>query len=214
VRNKLVNTTLIVLCLAFAQEALATSVASEQAKFAIELLKTACVSGDQVKIEGDAEGGLSLFKLKPGAEGEVRFSYQELRGMVDATNEAIIVEENRRIRECMQPYIQQIIAIIANDPKNVPPEGTGVLPKNQLMPVGVPLPILDGKVTVLVSRVYEAGRKIVAEIHVDVPKRNIYRKKLLNAQTLSFEYFGFQYKLTMTEPDIQRETVNITIIAL
>ena len=185
----------------------------ERFNMAVEFLKTACASGEEVLIEAEASGGLSL--MKKGGSGSIKISKAELRGMVNTTNDEIRLQDNKDIRECMQPFVQQILNIIASPPKSKEPEGVAVLPKSQWMPVGVPLPILDGKVTVLVSEIGEGNdRKAYSDLRIEVPRRSPYEDTLYNAQNMNFEYQGSMYKLTATTPELQNQRVQITIIKL
>jgi hypothetical protein len=131
----------IVFVCALAQFVCSVSIAGDKEDafyLALEWMKTACVSGEQIEIKGDGEGGLKFFK--PGAQGEFSFSKSEIKGVLTHANEKIRAEQNSEIRLCMQPHIQTILNIIANPvAQNIRNES---LPKDQWLPVDYPLNII------------------------------------------------------------------------
>lgn len=204
-----------VISIVFTIAALVNSVYAQQDditrfKLAVKFMQAACASGEKIQVEGKANGGISI--LKKGGSGSFEFSRTELNGMVSSVNESIRVEENRQIRECMQPHIAKIISMIAtqNDEQQIHSE----LPNNQWMKVGMQLPILDGKVTVIITGIQERGdRRAGAHIFVDVPRRSRYGGEwLTDTDNFNFEYYGKSYKLTVTNIDLDRQRAKITII--
>lgn len=49
---------------------------------AIEWLRTACVSGENLEIKAEGDGGISF--LKKGVQGKLYFSKKDARGVVDS----------------------------------------------------------------------------------------------------------------------------------
>ncbi len=78
---------------------------------AMEFLKAACGSDDELEIVADGEGGLALFrKGKLGAlEGRASFKMTELRGVASDLQDELKVEESRDIRDCMEKRIDRIL---------------------------------------------------------------------------------------------------------
>jgi hypothetical protein len=70
---------------------------------AIEWLRTACVSGENLEIKAEGDGGISF--LKRGVQGKLYFSKKDARGVVDSLQGELQRDNLREQRECMQPYI-------------------------------------------------------------------------------------------------------------
>ena len=95
-----------------------TAQAQQQDKVskAVEIVKAFCVTGgSRVELKSEINGGISLRKLA-GGSGKVSFDYSELEGLADAFNE-VSAGQASEMRECMKPYIQQILNILLNTPE-------------------------------------------------------------------------------------------------
>ena len=80
---------------------------------AIEWLRTACVSGENLEIKAEGDGGISF--LKRGVQGKLYFSKKDARGVVDSLQGELQRDNLREQRECMQPYIDRLLdAILGN----------------------------------------------------------------------------------------------------
>ncbi|ETW97367.1 MAG: hypothetical protein ETSY2_44765 [Candidatus Entotheonella gemina] len=83
---------------------------SDRAKQAIEALRELCLVGDAFEITLKGDAGISLFKR--GGKGEVIFTKENKRGVVDGLEHELKVQELENIRDCIEPRIDRIIETI------------------------------------------------------------------------------------------------------
>ncbi|MUJ23710.1 hypothetical protein [Aliivibrio fischeri] len=90
---------------------------------AIEFLKTACVtSGSELNISADAEGALSIKKIKSsGISASVKVSHKQIEGFADAASK-LSANQASEMRECMKPYIERIISVYLQGVTEVAPQ--------------------------------------------------------------------------------------------
>jgi hypothetical protein len=86
---------------------------SKSINTAIEWLKTACVSGEDLEIKAEGNGGISF--LKKGVQGRLYFSKKDARGVVHSLQGEVQRDNLQEQRECMQPYVDRILDAILGD---------------------------------------------------------------------------------------------------
>ena len=88
---------------------------------AIEFLKSACASGDELEIVASGDGGISLMrKGKLGSlEGSAKYKKSQLRGVISDLQGEMRIEENENIRKCMEPRIDRILDVILQDSSSI-----------------------------------------------------------------------------------------------
>jgi len=198
----------------FSETSIAAEDQAERFKMAVDWMKTACVSGEHIDIKADGEGGLKLFKA--GAEGGFSFSKTEIKGVITNANDQIRAEENSEIRQCMQPYIQTILGIIATP--IVKKDQQESLPVNQWIPVDIPMPILDGNPLITLTKVYEFNRNEVIDLSIEIPYRSPYRLKLWQSSNSSlknsdtFKYRDTIYKIVADQIDLQGQRAKVSLM--
>ncbi|ENM5736198.1 hypothetical protein DU972_003843 [Vibrio mimicus] len=104
---------------------------SAEVERAIDFLQTACVtSGSQLNISADAEGALSIKKIKStGASASIKIEHKQIEGFADAASK-LSASQATEMRECMKPYIERIISVylqgtVEPEPKSVTIETQG-----------------------------------------------------------------------------------------
>jgi hypothetical protein len=177
------------------------------------VFKTACETDKKAEIEPLNGGKLKISVDKDGGNQNLIVDRENIRGIIIEIGDLIGQLGEKEMVECLQRYQHKLHGLLAQQPPE--PVGLATLPQNQLVSVGVPLSILDGKVSVWVEWIREGqSRKTLSRLIVEVPLRAPYRKNMYNAGSFQFQYKGRKYKLTILNPDLQNQNVHITIIRL
>lgn len=78
-----------------------------------------CLSGSEYQLKASVAGEIQILKIKPGAEGNINVNVKKSGGGVGYIDEQIRLKFDKETRDCMKPYIDNLIKIIL---------GTAVLP--------------------------------------------------------------------------------------
>ncbi len=180
-------------------------------KTAIELIKVACASGEKIDIEITGDGGLSF--LKKGVSGEVKFSKEEINGVVKGANQVIASEDNEKIRKCMQQYVPTILdRLLERRTAYSLGQDSNFYIADQKIPVDSPISILDGRVFLTVKRIYEENRMKRTNLSVEVPHRDPYEIRVSEERKSDqFVYKDVEYKITAKHIALEDQFVTITI---
>lgn len=187
---------------------------ADRFSLAIESMKLSCVSGEGVNIKDDGEGGVTISKA--GAEDSFSFSKAEVKRVITSANDQIRSESNPEIRQCMQPYVQAIVGILATPVNKSKLQES--LPTKQWIPIDMPMPILDGNPLLTLAKVYESGRDEVIDLVIEVPHRSSYLIKLYQSTSPNrknfdtFKYRDTIYKIVADRIDLQGQRAQISVI--
>ncbi len=77
-----------------------------------DVIERFCLSGKQYQFTADLSGNISIKSLLPGARSKADVNIKNMRGAVGYINEEIRKVVDADTRNCMQPYIPQIIDIV------------------------------------------------------------------------------------------------------
>lgn len=89
----------------------------ERIQQAVDVVKSLCITGEQVDIQADGKGNVTFRRLKPGVSGDFSLSFKKADGAV------MLRDELRRIgdadiRECTSKYIDRIIDAVLGAPSS------------------------------------------------------------------------------------------------
>jgi len=89
------------------------------------------------------------------------------------------------------------------------------LPTRQWLAVEAELPIIDGKVAVVLQQTKLSNGKAHARIAIRIPMRKKpFTRTIKRAGVMEFDYNQRSYKLTANNIDLQKQRVQITIIEM
>jgi hypothetical protein len=120
-------------CIAIAVVALVTlaqtSYAADQKQIdqITGVIESFCLSGSSFSISGNVSGDITLKKLTPAVGVGAQTTVLKAKGGVGYINEQIRIAFDAATRDCMKPYIQQLIDLITAPPP--PKQGRFITPE-------------------------------------------------------------------------------------
>ena len=190
--------------------------ADKNIQTAINIVKTACESDEKIKISVRGNEGLSFLKKEGGSE--VSLSKDQIKDVIRATNDAVKSQKNQDSRKCIQQHVPLFLnAMLELSSVNIKKEDDYFYLKDQVLPIDVPISILDGSPTITLVKVFEFNRHKVAKIVVEVPHRSPYTYEMSlkyshRKKSGTFEYKDKEYKVSIINVDLQRQNATLSIV--
>ncbi len=101
---------------------------SQKVKEAVATVKELCLSGNEYDLKADAKGNLTLTKLMPGGEGEISVNARQSAGAAAIFDDKLRIIADKEVRDCIKPYIKQIMDSILNEKPAEKPVSENVQP--------------------------------------------------------------------------------------
>ena len=166
-----------------------------------------CSAGQSNAIVANMNAAVSIWKRKVNAEAELRTD--EIGAIFkEIQNDQMINEVYNNYVTCVQNSVETFLKRRRDPPTSV---GNFFLPKNVIRSPGETLPVLDGKVVVTIITIKEHYRRTLTKIRIEVPRREDYIAILEDGKYCDFQYYEKKYRLTISNPKLQQQFVEVSI---